>query len=87
MNARRDENHKTIAFGVGDSGELLPLLFDPITDELLIIVYPTIAGSTVSRPTYLRDEDMTVVSGGIGDNGEVLPFLIDSNGAMLVDIL
>lgn len=87
MNAKRDENHKTIDFGIGDNGELLPLLFDPITDELLVIVYPTIAGSTVSRPTYPRDEDRTAVSGGIGDSGEILPFLIDSNGALLVDIL
>lgn len=88
MNAKRDGNHATAIMGVADDGvTLMPLLVDPITNELLVLVEPTSAGSTSSRITYKRDENRVPVHGGIGDAGEILPFLIDGNGNLLLDLI
>lgn len=88
MNAKRDGNHATTIMGVADDGvTLMPLLVDPSTNELLVIIEPTSAGSTAPRITYRRDESRVPVHGGIGDAGEILPFLIDSNGNLLLDLI
>lgn len=73
MEAKRDQNHITVALGYDAENDVtLPLRVDPVTDELLIEIQP--------RPTYVptatpsiaeRDENHVTTTLAVTDDANL----------------
>jgi len=66
---KTDQNSRQIGFGLEHGTEtLLPLLVDPVTNELLIEIIPVAGAGTITTAHIENDENSRQVGAGITDD-------------------
>ena len=90
--AKKDENHEKVGLAYDETNETTePLLVDPITDRLEIVITEDggAGGTPVSIEGAPRDDNHVPIIMGVTDdaNETVVPILTDDNGLILCDIL
>lgn len=87
--AKRDQNHVTVALGVSSSDSVTPIMFtvDPSTNYLLMELS---ADSLVTTAATIdkRDQNFVPTCYGISsvDNTTLVPIRTDTDGKLLVQI-
>lgn len=89
MELKRDDNRITVAGGKANNagGLTMPLLVDPVTGRLLIMITP----STLTTPDAMPDskfDENKVTTGTVTDGTNLKPLIIDTNtGLLSCDVL
>lgn len=86
----RDQNHVTVAAGIGNDSDQDVLMFrvDPVTNYLLISVTDSGATSATESQIASRDQNhRTVCMAWNETDNELQEVLTDANGYLLCDLL
>ena len=89
MNAKRDQNNKTVALGISNFDGItpLPLTVDPSTGFLNI--NSVASGSLIANPSHRIDQNDIPTCYGVSstDGKTLIPIATDANGYLLVQFV